>query len=271
MWGMDNLKAVIVDDEKLARRGLEIRLESIEDIDVVAQCANGREALEVVRELKPEILLLDVQMPGMSGFDVVKALGSDLPPCLIFVTAFDQFAINAFESNAIDYLLKPIDDSRLHQALYKARQALEQSRAVRQRQQLMGLLGDLTGKSSDDESIPEDVDDLLAQTQKSTLSIKDRGKTVRVDYADISHIEAAGDYMCVYAQGQTHILRATMKELEEMLNPTVFQRVHRSTMVNVNAVREIHPHINGEHFLALDSGQTVKLSRTYKNKIRHFR
>lgn len=268
---MDTLKAIIVDDEKLARRGLEIRLETVADVDVVAQCANGRQALEAVRTHKPDILLLDVQMPGMDGFEVVKALGEDLPPVVIFVTAFDQFAINAFESSAVDYLLKPIDDSRLHQALFKARQALEQRKAVEQRRQLMGLLGDLTGKPCDEEAIPEDVDELLAQTQRTTLSIKDRGKTVRVDYADITHIEAAGDYMCVYADGQTHILRATMKELEGMLNPTVFQRVHRSTMVNVNAVTEIHPHINGEHFLALNSGQTVKLSRTYKSKIRHFR
>lgn len=265
------LRTIIVDDEPLARRGLELRLKQIPDILLVAQCRNGREAVDAINRLKPDLMFLDVQMPGMDGFEVLKKTPEDLLPVVIFVTAFDQYAINAFQANAVDYLLKPIEESRLHQALFRVRERREQEQALNHRQKLLALIGGLTGQESPEvDDLPTTPAELLAQAHSGCLSIKDGGCITRVSYSEITHIDAAGDYMCVHADDDTHILRATMKELEEQLNPAVFTRVHRSTIVNIDAVREARPHINGEHYLLLRNGDTVKLSRSYKDKIARF-
>ena len=265
------LKTVIVDDEPLARQGLEIRLNKRPDIHIVAQCKNGKEALEALAQHNVDLIFLDVQMPGLSGLDVLSKMDGDDMPSVIFVTAFDHYAINAFQENAVDYLLKPIEESRLHQAIFRVHERLDQKRAVQHKQKLLKLIGGLTGKPDTRmQDIPESPSELMEKAHSGSLSIKDAGVITRLEYRDITHIDAAGDYMCVHANGDTHILRATMKQLEEELNPTVFTRVHRSTIVNIQAVKAIHPHINGEHHLHLSSGDVVKLSRSYKDKVSMF-
>jgi len=261
-----NIRAIIVDDEPLARRGLELRLREAPDIEIVRQCANGREALSAIEELQPDLMFLDIQMPGLSGFDVVKQVPQESLPMIVFVTAFDRFAIDAFEAHALDYLLKPVDEARLGRALERVRAQHQQRHAVAQRAQLMAMLADVTGRG---ELEPGSVPGAGAAPRRhaTMLPIRVGRETIRLDVAAIDWIDAAGDYMCVHAAGQTHVLRATMKELEEMLDPDVFQRVHRSTIVNLARVRSLRPHLNGECFLKLESGQEVKLSRSFRDKV----
>jgi two-component system LytT family response regulator len=265
------IRTIIVDDEPLARRGLELRLQGATDIVIVRQCANGREAIASIAEDQPDLMFLDIQMPGISGLDVVAQVPQESMPMVVFVTAFDRYAIDAFEAHALDYLLKPVDEARLAAALDRVRAQYQQRQALAQREQLMALLADLTGKG-------EISPDALAQTTgvptppatrryATMLPIRSGRETLRLDVATIDWIDAAGDYMCLHAAGQTHVLRATMKELEEMLDPLVFQRVHRSTIVNLARVRSLRPHLNGECFLKLQSGQEIKLSRSFRDKV----
>jgi two-component system, LytTR family, response regulator len=260
------IRTLIVDDEPLARRGLELRLKEATDIQIVGQCANGREALAAIAEMAPDLMFLDIQMPGLSGIEVVKQVPQESMPMVVFVTAFDRFAIDAFESHALDYLLKPVDEERLARALDRVRAQWQQKQAAAQREQLMALIADLTGKG---EIEPEALAAAgqPARRYATMLPIRSGRETIRLDVATIDWIDAAGDYMCLHAGGQTHVLRATMKELEDMLDPSVFQRVHRSTIVNLARVRSLRPHVNGECFLRLQSGQEVKLSRSFRDKV----
>ena len=257
------LKALIVDDEDLARRGLQIRLQKYEDVEVCGECGNGREAIDAVRTLAPDIVFLDIQMPGIDGFEVLRRLsGSDMP-IVIFVTAYDAFALKAFDANALDYLLKPINDERLSEAIERARQARDVKLASKHREKLLKLVCELTGRELTLEgAIAESV--VSRDSYPERLSIRDSGETVNVQVDSIDWIDAAGDYMCVHAEGDTHVLRGTMKRLEELLDPEKFVRVHRSTIVNCKRVRSLRPHRNGEYFLTLDNSRELKLSRGYK-------
>jgi len=261
------IRTIIVDDEPLARRGLELRLREATDVEIVRQCANGREALAAIAELQPDLMFLDIQMPGLSGFDVIKQVPQESLPMIVFVTAFDRFAIDAFEAHALDYLLKPVDETRLERALDRVRAQYQQRQAVAQREQLMAMLADVTGKGEIESGAVPGANAVAARRYATMLPIRVGRETIRLDVAAIDWIDAAGDHMCVHAASQTYVLRATMKELEEMLDPEVFQRVHRSTIVNLARVRSLRPHLNGECFLKLESGQEVKLSRSFRDKV----
>lgn len=261
------ITAIIVDDEELARRGIELRLSEHSDIKVVAHCANGREALESIARLQPQLMFLDIQMPGLSGFDVVASVPHESLPIVVFVTAFDQYALDAFEAQALDYLLKPINEARFKQTLDRVRSRIEQRNAVAQREQLMALIANMQGAAAlDTHSLrPDGVEH--AREYAEILPIRDDTDTVRVHVASIDWIDAAGDYMCVHAEGRTYVLRETMKSLEAILDPKIFQRVHRSTIVNIKRVRRLRPHTNGEYFLTLEDGQEIKLSRSYRDRV----
>jgi two-component system LytT family response regulator len=265
------LKTIIVDDEALARRGLRYRLADVPDIELAGEARNGREALNMIAELSPDLVFLDIQMPGMDGFDVLRALDEDTMPAIVFVTAFDEYAVQAFEANALDYLLKPIEDDRLSEALDRVRRLHDQKLAVRHRKSLFRLVGQITGEAVNSmHEIREKGVDRIRKTEIPKLAIRDSGSTTWVPQDEIDWIDAAGDYMCVHSKGETYILRMTMKKLEQALDPNILQRVHRSTIVNVHKVREMQSHINGEYFLTLDNGHTVKLSRSYKDKLDYF-
>jgi two-component system, LytTR family, response regulator len=261
------LRAIIVDDEELARRGIELRLAKYPDVEVVAQCTNGREAIEAVRREQPDLMFLDIQMPGVSGLDVLARLPQESMPMIIFVTAFDRYALDAFDAQALDYLLKPINDTRFEQALERVRTYWRQRSALAQREQLMALLAATRGAGAvDEQSLREQLGE-DARKYPGVLPIRDDAGTVRLDVKTIDWIDAAGDYMCVHAEGRTYVLRETMKSLESVLDPNIFQRVHRSTIVNVQRVRRLRPHTNGEYFLTLDDGQEIKLSRSYRDRV----
>jgi two-component system LytT family response regulator len=266
------LKTLIVDDESLARRGLNHRLKAIPDIEVVGEARNGREALKLIAEKKPDLVFLDIQMPGLSGFEVVQQLDAETMPLILFLTAYDEYAVRAFEVNALDYILKPIDEERLNQVLDKARGNLNQKRALEQKRLLLELVSSISGENiSSFEELGERNMQNLVHKEPPRLAIRDGGKTTWVNQDDIEWIDAAGDYMCIQAQGITYIMRKTMKDLEKELDGSILQRIHRSTIVNISQVREMESHINGEYFLTLASGHRVKLSRTYKDKLKLFK
>jgi len=265
------LKTIIVDDEALARRGLKLRLSGRVDVEIIAEARNGREALDLIREYEPDLVFLDIQMPGMDGFDVLRELSTEDMPAIVFVTAFNDYAIKAFEANALDYLLKPIEDSRLSEALDRVTENLDQRQALKHKESLLKLVGDITGEpvGSMEELSTRDVEG-MKKKEIPKLEIKDGGRTTWIPQNEIEWIDAAGDYMCVHAGGETHIMRMTMKMLEASLDPDYLHRIHRSTIVNIHHVKEMRAHINGEYFLTLNGGHTVKLSRTYKDKLELF-
>jgi len=262
-----SIRTIIVDDEPLARRGLELRLREAPDIEIVRQCANGREAIAAITELAPDLMFLDIQMPGLSGLDVIAQVPQQSLPMIVFVTAFDRFAIQAFDAHALDYLLKPVDGDRLTRALDRVRAQWHQQQAVAQREQLMALLAETSGKGEIEADALAAAAGRAVRRHATVLPIRVGRETIRLDVSTIDWVDAAGDYMCLHAAGQTHVLRATMKELEEMLDPRLFQRVHRSTIVNLARVAALRPHLNGECFLRLQSGQEIKLSRSYRDKV----
>ena len=265
------LKTIIVDDEALARRGLKLRLSGRDDVEVIAEARNGHEALDLIREYEPDLVFLDIQMPGMDGFGVLRELSAEDMPAIVFVTAFNDYAIKAFEANALDYLLKPIEDDRLSEALDRVAENLDQRQALKHKKSLLQLVGDITGEAvgSMEELSTRDVES-MKKKEIPKLEIKDGNRTTWVPQNEIEWIDAAGDYMCVHAGGETHIMRMTMKKLEASLDPDFLHRIHRSTIVNIHQVKEMRAHINGEYFLTLNGGHTVKLSRTYKDKLNLF-
>jgi len=269
---MQKIRTVLVDDEPLALEGLEVRLEAFEDIDIIATCPNGRKAIETIKKKKPDMVLLDIQMPGFDGFDVIRSLVGDHMPLVVFVTAFDQYAFKAFEAHALDYLLKPVDDAKLKGAIQRVRKVMHQRSIIAQNAKLVNLIESM-------EDPPKVILSAILEKPESVkksavydqfLNIKDRGRITRVEVGEIDFIDAAGDYMCIHTPEKTHILRATMKEMEKRLDPGRFQRVHRSAIVNLERVKELVSHANGEYFLFLEGGGQVKVSRSYKNVIGRF-
>jgi len=257
------LKALIVDDEELARRGLEIRLQKFSDVEICGQSRNGREALLAVQKQSPDLMFLDVQMPGMDGFEVLRRMSGADMPAVIFVTAYDEFALQAFAANALDYLLKPINDERLAEAIERARRTLDEKHAQDHRSKLLKFICEITGKELTLEAALSEVA-VAGKSWPERLAIRDGRETHCVDISSIDWIDAAGDYMCVHADGDTYVLRGTMKHLEEVLDPGVFVRVHRSAIVNRRRVTSMRPHRNGEYFLKLGEHKELKLSRKYK-------
>ena len=261
------LKTIIVDDEASARRKLRQCLKTAGGCTVVAEAGTGNEALILIRGHKPDLVFLDIQMPGMDGFDVLRALPRRSLPAFVFITASDDFAISAFRQHRLDFLLKPISQDRVAEALLKARERRGKGRPASQRKSLLDLKEEIARPSTP--ALRAGRNDRKNSTVPQ-LAIRDGGRTTRVKQNEIEWIDAAGDYMCVHARGETFIMRATMKSLERELDPSILQRIHRSAIVNVQQVKHLDPHINGEYFLTLKGGHQLKLSRSYKHKLRFF-
>lgn len=261
------IRTLIVDDEPLARRGLELRLAAHADVVVVGQAGNGREAAGALAALQPDLMLLDVQMPEVDGFALLRGLPAEQMPVTVFVTAYDQYALAAFGASAIDYLLKPVDEARLAQALDRVRAQLAAREAQGHRDRLLHLLAHLSGRPA--LQLHEALDGALAPGAPAPerLTIKDGARLVRLEQAAVQWIDAAGDYLCIHTPDETFVLRATLRDMEQRLDPRRFQRIHRSTIVNTDRVRELRAHQNGEYFVVLDGGQTLKLSRSYRDKV----
>jgi two-component system LytT family response regulator len=263
-----SIRTILVDDEKLAIQGLELRLQPFDDIEIVATCHNGRDAIRKIKTLKPDLVFLDIQMPGFDGFSVVQGVMDIDPPLFVFVTAYSEHAIKAFEAQAIDYLMKPVEPERLADTMDRVRSRLADKRTSDELDRLRNVINEVAPDAADNLS---SIDDDLASTRfEKLINIKDRGQIFRVDVESIERIDAAGDYMCIYTADNSLILRETMKDLEKRLDPRTFQRVHRSTIVNLDQVRQVKPHTNGECFLVLESGAQVKVSRSYRDVVARF-
>ena len=262
------IRTILVDDESLAIQGLQLRLEPHSDVEIIDTCVNGREAIRSIKTHKPDLVFLDIQMPGFDGFSVVQGLMEVEPPLFVFVTAYSDHAIRAFEAQAMDYLMKPVEEARLADTLDRVRQRLAEKRGIEEVDRLKGVLAEVAPDAAAD--MPDGGDQHSANRFEKLINIKDRGQIFRVDVDTIERIDAAGDYMCIYTGDNTLILRETMKDLEKRLDPRRFQRVHRSTIVNLDLVKEVKPHTNGECFLVLQSNAQVKVSRSYRDVVARF-
>jgi two-component system LytT family response regulator len=263
------IRTILVDDEPLAIQGLELRLQTHEDVEIIDKCQNGREAIRAIKTHKPDLVFLDIQMPGFDGFSVVQGLMEVEPPLFVFVTAYSDHAIRAFEANAMDYLMKPVDEARLADTLERVRQRLTEKRGVEEVEKLKEVLAEVAPDAAE-ELASGDTAEVASNRYEKLINIKDRGQIFRVDVDTIEVVEAAGDYMCIKTADNTLVLRETMKDLEKRLDPRRFQRVHRSTIVNLDQVKQVKPHTNGECFLILDSGSQVKVSRSYRDVVARF-
>ncbi|WP_100657409.1 LytR/AlgR family response regulator transcription factor [Alteromonas flava] len=265
------LQVMIVDDEPLARQGLKLRLQAHDDVDIVGECSNGLDAVAMIPQKRPDLVFLDIQMPELNGFQVIQKL-RDLRqpmPLIIFVTAYDSYAIKAFDIHALDYVLKPIDDVRLEKALSKVRDVLAREQSQSNTDKLVSLVADLTG--DDCEEILRKLaagESVETSPYPDVMSIKDGSEVTRVPVADIQWVDAAGDYMCVHARDGMHIMRKTMKELEQALNPKMFIRVHRSAIVNINFVKKLVSHVSGEYHLILHNDTELKVSRSHRDRVK---
>ncbi len=229
------IRALVVDDESLARRNVTVLLRQDPEIGAIAECSSGLEAVEVIGKTRPDLLFLDIQMPECDGFDVLEMLGSDLPSAVIFVTAYDEYALRAFEAGALDYLLKPFDDARFGRALNRAKEKLAHY--------------------------------LPRARVAERLVVRNQGQVVFVDVADIDWIEAAGYYACLHVGGETHILRRSLAELERDLGEDKFIRVHRSIVVNLTRISGLELQTNGEYEIVLKSKARLRMSRRYRRRL----
>jgi two-component system LytT family response regulator len=245
------LRALVVDDEALARRALLRLLKSESDISVVGQCGDGESAVETIRRMRPDLVFLDVQMPEMDGFRVVETIGPEQMPVTIFVTAFDRYALRAFDANAVDYLLKPFSADRLARAVARARERCVGKQDGEAAQRLFALL-DRTRFHSD-------------YAQRLTVSV--RGRILFVPVNDVDWIEAEGNYARLHVARKVHDIRETLQSLTEKLDPRDFVRIHRSTIVNIHRVREVRPWFQGSHIVLLHSGEELRMSRYQRDAV----
>jgi two-component system LytT family response regulator len=246
-----SIKTIIVDDVELARERVKMLLDDAE-IEIIAECENGREAIETIRNLKPDLVFLDIQMPKINGFEVIETVGAGKMPTVIFVTAYDEFALRAFEVNAIDYLLKPFDEERLRKAVWRAkRQITKQESATEIEGKLRKLLQEVKTEPHYLKRIP----------------VKTARGTTLVLTEEIDWIASAGHYLELHAGRDTHLIREKLSHLETRLDPKDFMRIHRSTIVNLDRIKSLHPMFNGDQIVILKNGQELNLSRTYYDKL----
>ena len=265
----NKIRALVVDDEPLARRLIMANLDNFPQVEVVGQCSSGRQAIEQIESLKPDLMFLDIQMPVIGGFDVIKSVDSKLLPKIIFVTAFDEYAIDAFDANAIDYVLKPINEKRFASALLRAIASLSNDNNGNNDKQyisdsLVAIADRVKQKNKTHNAIVEQ------ESNEKKISIKDGSNVMIVNQSDIDWIDAAGDYMCIHIAGDIHVMRSTMHDLLSKLDGIMFKRIHRSTVVNLNKISKIQKYKKGEFLLHLKCDKTLKVSRHYKQEIKSF-
>ena len=244
------IDCIIVDDEKLARDLLVEFLEPYPNIEIISQCSNGKDAVEKIETLKPQLIFLDVQMPGMDGFDVLESI--EHKPYVIFTTAYDQYAIKAFDKNAIDYLLKPLDEERFGLAVKRASERIK----------------------ADENNVEELITSIRGTVENGNqkfsthLFVQKSEKLLNLEVKDIVHLEASGDYTVLTTKGDQFLSSSGIGKLESILDPEVFIRIHRSTIINLNSLKEIEKHFNGGLIVKMENGKSFPVSRTYAKQIR---
>ena len=246
------LRVAIVDDEALARAVLREYLSPMPDVEIVAECANGFEAVKAVAEHRPDLVFLDIQMPELDGFEVIKAISDEDLPAIVFVTAFDEYAIRAFEVNAIDYLLKPINAARFEKAVRRAIDRLTQSNVREPDRKLLNF-----------------VEQLRAERQYTArFVVRSGSKLSFVRASDVDWIDVADNYVRLHAAGREHLVRETLKSVESQLDPEIFVRVHRSLIINLDRVEAVEPSFHGEYAVTMKDGAKLTTSRSYSERLR---
>ncbi|HEY9285680.1 MAG TPA: LytTR family DNA-binding domain-containing protein [Pyrinomonadaceae bacterium] len=263
------IRALIVDDESLAREALLVMLNDDPEMEVVAECRNGKEAVTVIREQSPDVVFLDIQMPELDGFQVVEEVGAARMPVTVFVTAYDKHALRAFEAHALDYLLKPFDHDRFNTALQRAKTFVRQQRLGEISESLFALLRDMKLKTGKSHSETDDIESGKATHKGSVdrVAIKSGGRIYFLKTREIDWVEGAGDYLTLHSGSQTHLIRETMGNFHARLDPQKFLRIHRSTIVNVERIKDIRPLYKGEYVVTLTSGIGLKASRGYRHEL----
>jgi two-component system LytT family response regulator len=251
---MKTIRTIIIDDEPLARTRIKTLLREHDGFDIVAECGDGASAIESIEKQRPDLIFLDVQMPECSGLEVLEALEEDVRPLVVFVTAYDAYAVRAFEFHALDYLLKPLDRERFNDAVKRIRQSVDRN---------------------DLEVLNRKLSQLIESSQKerrflNRVIIKASGRVTFLRVVEIDWIEAAGNYVRIHWGEQSHLLRETMNALEEKLDPEMFLRIHRSVIVNIDRIKELQPAFHGDYFVILKNNKQLPLSRGYRERIEPF-
>jgi two-component system LytT family response regulator len=246
------IKVLVVDDEFLGRERIRSLLSEHADIKIVGECVNGREAVEAIQNLKPDLVFLDVQMPKIDGFEVVEIIGTENMPAVIFVTAYDEYAIRAFEINAVDYLLKPFDKERFEKAVERAKREIKtQESPTEIRENLRELLKEVKTEPQFLKRIP----------------VKSANGTTFVPTEEIDWISASGHYLELHIGNETHLIREKLSVIETKLDPRIFARIHRSTIVNLDRIKSLHPIFNGDQLVILKNGRELNLRRNYYDEL----
>jgi two-component system LytT family response regulator len=245
------IRTVIVDDEPLARERLRALLARHADIQIIAECANGGDAIEAIADLRPDLVLLDVEMPQVDGFGVLAALDPQNLPAVVFVSAHDQYAVRAFESHALDYILKPFDQARVDRALARVR----------------GQLATAPDSHAIDPGLLSLLEELRDRRRSDRLVVKTGGRVVFLRTEDIDWVEASGNYVRLHIGGDAHLLRESMKNMERRLDPKTFVRIHRSAIVNVDRIKELEPWFHGEYIVILRDGTRLTSSRVFSDRL----
>ncbi len=256
----EKIRTLIVDDEPLAREGLRMLVEPDSGFQIIGEAGNGEEAIELIRREKPDLVFLDIQMPGLSGFDVLKALSDETLPMIVFVTAYDSYAIRAFEVHAVDYVLKPVDPARLQTTLDRIKSDLQMRRGSAVSAKMAALLEALRR-----EEVKIDTGGYLTR-----FVIKEGDRIYFVNADDVDWIEAADYYVQLHTGKKTHLIRETLNRLETQLDPSRFLRIHRSTIVNSTRIKELKRHFQSEFIVILQDGTNLKMSRSYRDNLSAF-
>jgi two-component system LytT family response regulator len=252
------ITTLIVDDEPLARRNIRLLLKDDPEIEIVGEAGTGREAVSMIKKHSPDLIFLDIQMPELDGFGVLENIDAERLPAIVFVTAFDKYALKAFEFHALDYLLKPFDDARFAKALRQAREQVGQRELKDLSERLVALLAGREGNIAEP---PRQA------TYLSRLLIKSAGRVFFLKTDDIDYVRAEDYYVKLHVGRKGHLLRETMNEMEAKLDPSKFLRIHRSTIVNIERIRELQQHFNGEYIVVLHDGSEHKLSRSRREQL----
>jgi two-component system, LytTR family, response regulator len=245
------IRALVIDDEPLARAMIREMLEDDPEVEIVGECGSGHEAIEAIRTLAPDLIFLDIQMPELGGFEVLESFKGQGLPYIIFATAYDQYAVRAFEVNALDYLLKPFDKDRFNAAWLRAKSRIREDRMTEREQHILALLEELKA----------------GPRYLERLVIKTEGRVFFLDIDDVHCIEAEGNYVRVYNGQKTYLLRETISGLESQLDPKKFLRIHRSSIVRIDRIKELQPWFHGEYHVVLENGKKLTLSRNYRSNL----
>ena len=244
------IRTLIVDDEPLARDRVKRFLRDEEDVEVIGECGNGDDAVELIKSENPDLVFLDIQMPEKNGFEVIKSLSGKRLPTVVFVTAYDKYALQAFDVHALDYLLKPYNRGRIKRAVSRAREHIEHKRLGNLDERLNTLIADLKSEKK----------------YLERLVVKSIGRVFFLKTDEIDWIEAAGNYVKLHVGRETHMIRETMNGIEAKLDPDKFLRIHRSTVVNIDRIKELHPMFSGDYAVILRNGTELALSRNYRDR-----